>query len=52
MVEAVFLDMDGVIRHLDIEVAERASQSIGFSFEELMDMLCEENSCTNLILGP
>ncbi|MHA2026932.1 MAG: hypothetical protein ACW98U_13615 [Candidatus Thorarchaeota archaeon] len=36
MIRAVVLDMDGVIRHLDKETAEKAAGSIGFTYQELM----------------
>ncbi|MFW9869739.1 MAG: HAD family hydrolase [Candidatus Thorarchaeota archaeon] len=51
MVHAIILDMDGVIRHLDMNVAENASQSIGFNFEELMDVLWDNQPGYQLLCG-
>jgi len=51
MVKAVVLDMDGVIRHLDLDVAEKASQSRGFNFDELMDILWENDYAHELLCG-
>lgn len=51
MVSAVVLDLDGVIRHLDVEEAERASQSIGFDFENLMDLLWDNEAAHELLCG-
>jgi putative hydrolase of the HAD superfamily len=51
MVQALVLDMDGVIRHLDIEVAERASQSIGFHFDELNELLWNNDPAHELLCG-
>jgi putative hydrolase of the HAD superfamily len=51
MVKALILDMDGVVRHLDMEVAERASQSIGFGYEELMDLCWDNEFGQELLCG-
>ena len=51
MIRAVVLDMDGVIRHLDLKTAEKASQSIGFSYTELMDVLWYNEPARELLCG-
>lgn len=51
MVKAVVLDMDGVIRHLDVEYAERVAQTIGFSLDELMDLLWDNDAAQELLCG-
>jgi HAD superfamily hydrolase (TIGR01509 family) len=51
MVQALVLDMDGVIRHLDIEVAERTSQSIGFHYDELNEVLWNNEPAHELLCG-
>ncbi|MFX1482626.1 MAG: HAD-IA family hydrolase [Promethearchaeota archaeon] len=51
MEKAVILDMDGVIRHLDREVAENASRLKGFDFEELMDVIWDNEPGYELLCG-
>ena len=51
MFKALVLDLDGVIRHLDIEIAERAAQSIGFSHNELMNTLWSNDYSYELLCG-
>jgi putative hydrolase of the HAD superfamily len=43
--------MDGVIRHLDKETAEKAAGSIGFTYQELMDVLWYNNPAIELLCG-
>ena len=51
MLKALVLDMDGVIRHLDIEMAEKASKSIGFHYEELNQVLWDNEPAHELLCG-
>ena len=51
MFKALVLDLDGVIRHLDLEIAERAAQSIGFSYNELMNTLWYNDYSYELLCG-
>jgi putative hydrolase of the HAD superfamily len=47
----LILDLDGVIRHIDIETAEKAAQSIGFSYDELMETLWYNEYSHELLCG-
>ncbi|MCK4566751.1 MAG: HAD-IA family hydrolase [Candidatus Thorarchaeota archaeon] len=51
MFKALVLDLDGVIRHLDLETAERAAQSIGFTYNELMNTLWYNDYSYELLCG-
>ncbi|MFW9834855.1 MAG: HAD-IA family hydrolase [Candidatus Thorarchaeota archaeon] len=51
MLKALVLDMDGVIRHLDVDAAERASQSIGFHFDELNEVIWNNEPAHELLCG-
>ncbi|MFW9800524.1 MAG: HAD-IA family hydrolase [Candidatus Thorarchaeota archaeon] len=51
MIRAIVLDMDGVIRHIDLEKAEKASQSINLTFDELMSILWDNDAGRMLLRG-
>ncbi|MHA1905192.1 MAG: HAD family hydrolase [Candidatus Thorarchaeota archaeon] len=51
MARALVLDMDGVIRHVDLEASEDASQAIGFSYNELMEILWYSEIGNQLLIG-
>lgn len=51
MTKTLILDLDGVIRHLDLEVAEKASQSICFSYDELMKTLWYNEHSYEILCG-
>ena len=49
--KVLILDLDGVIRHLDMDTAERAAQSIGFTYNELMQTLWYNEYSQELLCG-
>lgn len=49
--KVLILDLDGVIRHLDVETAERAAQSIGFTYTELMNTLWYNEHSYEILCG-
>jgi putative hydrolase of the HAD superfamily len=51
MIKAIIVDVDGVIRHIDIEIAEELAQSIGFSFSNLMNTLWDNDYGRQLLCG-
>ena len=51
MATALVLDMDGVVRHVDIEASEAASKAIGFSYRELMEILWYSDIGSQLLRG-
>ncbi|MDF1540692.1 MAG: HAD-IA family hydrolase [Candidatus Thorarchaeota archaeon] len=51
MFKALLVDMDGVIRHVDVKTAEEESQSIGFTFAELSSHLWKNPLIRKLITG-
>jgi len=51
MIKAIVVDMDGVIRHIDIETAEDLAQSIGFTSSKLMDALLDNEYGRQLLCG-
>lgn len=51
MIRAIVLDMDGVIRHIDLETAEKATRSINLTFDELMTVLWDNESGRMLLRG-
>lgn len=47
----LILDLDGVIRHIDLETAERAAQSIGFTYTELMKTIWYNEYSYEILCG-
>jgi HAD superfamily hydrolase (TIGR01549 family) len=43
--------LDGIVRHLDQDDAERATQSIGFTFDELMKTIWHNTFSHELLCG-
>jgi len=50
-VRVIIFDLDGVIRHLDLDTAERAAQSIGFSYDELIQTVWYNEYSFELLCG-
>ncbi len=51
MQKAILLDMDGVIRHIDLMHAEKIANEIGFSFDELTSIMWDDRFLPDLIRG-
>ncbi|MHA2092961.1 MAG: HAD-IA family hydrolase [Candidatus Kariarchaeaceae archaeon] len=51
MLTTIILDYDGIIRHLDREIADLTCQTKGFSFEELMSKVWSNDISSDLIRG-
>ncbi|MFW9933669.1 MAG: HAD-IA family hydrolase [Candidatus Thorarchaeota archaeon] len=51
MGKAILLDMDGVIRHLDLQNAEKYAKKIGVTFTELSAIIWDRRFIKDLICG-
>ncbi|MFX0108241.1 MAG: HAD family hydrolase [Candidatus Hodarchaeota archaeon] len=51
MDKGLVLDMDGVIRHIDLDIAENVAKSLGFTYEEIMSTLWDNKYGVDLIRG-
>ena len=51
MIKAIIFDVDGIIRHVNIDRARIASKKIGFEFEELMNLIWGNEASRELIRG-
>ena len=51
VIKAIIFDYDGIIRHMNIGRARKASKKMGFDFDELMKMVWSNEASQELIRG-